>query len=359
MAGSGGAAGVLLGGILTDGLGWEWVLWINVPVALIALAFTPRLIPESRSTRSDRALRRGRRRHGDRRADGPGLRAGRRDRRRLGLDPDARPARRLGRAARRFVAIEQRSESPLVPFRIFSNRTLTGANVVGLMVGASLFSMFFFISLYMQQVLDYSAIKAGLRYLPLAVTIILAAGIGSQLVTKIGFKPVLAAGCVSIAIGLVWFSQVSVGGSFLTTCSGPRCSRPSGSGFGFVTSTIAAVSGVEEKESGLASGLINTSQQIGGAIGLAVLATVANSKTEDMFDAGADQASSRALERGLPDRLPRRRRFRGDRPDPDAGADPQRGQPRPRGAGRGRSRPDCLAAPADQPALKLGPSPTI
>jgi hypothetical protein len=160
------------------------------------------------------------------------------------------------------------------------------------MIGASLFSMFFFISLYMQQVLDYSAIKAGLSYLPLAVTIILAAGIGSQLVTKIGFKPVLAAGCVSIAIGLVWFSQVSVGGSFLGDVLGPSLFAAVGLGFGFVTSTIAAVSGVEEKESGLASGLINTSQQIGGAIGLAVLATVANSKTEDMFAEGADQVTA-------------------------------------------------------------------
>ncbi len=110
-----------------------------------------------------------------------------------------------------------------MPFSIFRVRTITGANVVGLLVGASLFSMFFFISLYMQQVLGYSAIKAGLSYLPLAVSIILSAGIASQLVTKVGFKPILATGMVLIAAGLLWFSQISVDGSFPATSSAPRC----------------------------------------------------------------------------------------------------------------------------------------
>ena len=119
-----------------------------------------------------------------------------------------------------FVAIELRSKAPLVPFRIFRLRTLTGANVVGLLLGASLFSMFYFISLYMQQVLGYSAIHAGLSYLPLAVTIIVAAGLGGQLVTRFGFKPILATGMLSIAAGLLWFSQVSVGGGFLTDILG-------------------------------------------------------------------------------------------------------------------------------------------
>src|SRR6185312_15775171 len=114
-----------------------------------------------------------------------------------------------------FVAIELRSKHPLVPFGIFRLRTLTGANVVGLLVGASLFSMFFFISLYMQQVLGYSAIKAGLSYLPLALTIIVSAGLASQLVTRLGFKPVMVAGMLFIAAGLIWFGQVSVGGSYL------------------------------------------------------------------------------------------------------------------------------------------------
>jgi MFS family permease len=185
-----------------------------------------------------------------------------------------------------FVAIELRSKAPLVPFRIFRLRTLTGANIVGLLLGASLFSMFYFISLYMQQVLGYSAIHAGLSYLPLAVTIILAAGIGGQLVTRFGFKPILAAGMLSVSAGLLWFSQVSVGGGFLTDILGASLLAAIGLGFGFVTSTIAAVSGVEDREQGLASGLINTSQQIGGALGLAVLSTIATSRTDHVMATG-------------------------------------------------------------------------
>src|SRR5262249_27834206 len=164
-----------------------------------------------------------------------------------------------------FIAVELRAAKPLVPFSIFRIRTLTGANVVGLLVGASLFSMFFFITLYMQQVLGYSPIHAGLSYLPLSVVIIASAGIASQLVTKLGYKPVLAVGLLFIAAGLLWFSRVSVGGGFTTDILGPSIFAAAGLGFAFVTTTIAAVSGVEEHEAGLARGLINTSQQIGGA----------------------------------------------------------------------------------------------
>ena len=286
VAGSGGAAGVLLGGVLTDGLGWEWVLWVNVPVALIALALSPRLIAESRAEHETRAF------------DVAGAvtvtaalsilvyaivdatDAGWGSTQTIGL---------LALSAvllAAFVAIELRSAKPLMPFSIFRIRTLTGANVVGLLVGASLFSMFFFISLYMQQVLGYSAIKAGLSYLPLALTIIASAAIASQLVTKLGYKPVLAAGLLFIFIGLAWFSRVSVSGGFTTDILGPSLFAAAGLGFAFVTTTIAAVSGVEESEAGLASGLINTSQQIGGALGLAVLSTVATSRTDDVMSSG-------------------------------------------------------------------------
>src|SRR5262249_26108250 len=150
----------------------------------------------------------------------------------------------------------------------------------------ALFSMFYFISLYMQQVLGWSAIHAGLSYLPLAVTIIIAAGLGGQLVTRFGFKPILATGMGSVAVGLVWFSQVSVGGGLVSGMLGPSLLAAIGLGFGFVTSTIAAVSGVEEREQGLASGLINTSQQIGGAIGLAILSTIATTRTDDVLATG-------------------------------------------------------------------------
>jgi EmrB/QacA subfamily drug resistance transporter len=286
VAGSAGAAGVLLGGILTDGLGWEWVLWVNVPVAAIALAFTPGLIPESRSESVTR--------HYDA-AGAVSITAGLSLLAYALLDASnsgwgsTKIVGLLGISAAliaAFVAIELRSKAPLVPFRIFRIRTLTGANVVGVLLGASLFSMFYFISLYMQQVLGYSAIHAGLSYLPLAVTIILAAGIGGQLVTRFGFKPILAAGMLFVAVGLAYWSQVSVGGGFLTDILGPSLLAAIGLGFGFVTSTIAAVSGVEEHEQGLASGLINTSQQIGGALGLAVLSTIATSRTDDVMASG-------------------------------------------------------------------------
>jgi EmrB/QacA subfamily drug resistance transporter len=301
VAGAGGAAGVLFGGILTDGLGWEWVLWINVPVALLVAALTPPLVAESRSESATRHF------------DTAGAvsvtaglsvlvyalvdatEAGWGSTQTLGL---------LGLSAAliaAFVAIELRSEAPLVPFRIFRLRTLTGANVVGLLVGASLFSMFFFITLYMQQVLGYSAIKAGLSYLPLALMIIVASAIASQLVTRIGFKPVLAAGMTLVAAALVWFSQVSVGGGFVTDILGPSLLAATGLGFAFVTTTIAAVSGIREQESGLASGLINTSQQIGGALGLAVLATIANSRTDDVVasSGGDPTALPNALTEGF------------------------------------------------------------
>jgi EmrB/QacA subfamily drug resistance transporter len=292
VAGSAGAAGVLLGGILTEGLGWEWVLWVNVPVSLIALALTPGLIPESRSESATR--------HYDA-AGALSVTAGLSLLAYALLDANssgwgstkiisllALSVALLGA----FVAIELRSKAPLVPFRIFRLRTLTGANVVGILLGASLFSMFFFISLYMQQVLGYSPIHAGLSYLPLAITIIVAAGLGGQLVTRFGFKAILAGGMLLIALGLVWFSRISVGGGFVSDILGPSLLAAIGLGFGFVTSTIAAVSGVEEQEQGLASGLINTSQQIGGALGLAVLSTIATSRTDDVLASGASNASA-------------------------------------------------------------------
>jgi EmrB/QacA subfamily drug resistance transporter len=284
VAGSGGAAGVLLGGVLTEGLGWEWVLWVNVPIGIAAAAIAPSLIAESRNEDETRHF------------DVAGAVAIT-----LGLSAlvfallDAESAgwgstQTIVTLAASvillaaFVAIERRSRAPLVPFSIFRRRTITGANVVGILVGASLFSMFFFISLYMQQVLHYSPIHAGLSYLPLAVSIILSAGIASALVTRVGFKPILAAGMVLIAAGLLWFSQISAHGSFLADILGPSLLAAVGLGFAFVPVTIAAVSGVADREQGLASGLINTSQQVGGALGLAILAAVANSTIDNSRD---------------------------------------------------------------------------
>jgi EmrB/QacA subfamily drug resistance transporter len=301
VAGSGGAAGVLLGGVLTEYAGWEWVLWVNVPIGLAAAAIAPRLIAETRSESETRAFDI---------AGAVSVTAG------LAAlvyalveAPDAGwgSGQTIGLLAGSlallgaFVAIERRSASPLVPFSIFRIRTLTGANVVGLLTGASLFSMFFFISLYMQNVLGYSAIKAGLSYLPLAVSIIIAAGVASQLVTKVGFKPILATGMLLISGGLLWFGQISPDGGFLSDVLGPSLLAAVGLGFAFVPQTIAAVSGVADREAGLASGLINTSQQIGGALGLAVLSTVAFPQIDDAAAASGGQPSLGALTDGYAD----------------------------------------------------------
>jgi EmrB/QacA subfamily drug resistance transporter len=284
VAGSGGAAGVLLGGVLTEYLGWEWVLWVNVPIGIAAAAIAPTLLAETRDE--------GEVRHFDV-AGAVTVTAGLSslvfalvDANEVGWGSTQTILTLVGSALllAAFVVIESRSRAPLVPFSIFRVRTISGANVVGLLVGASLFSMFFFISLYMQQVLGYSAIKAGLSYLPLAVSIILSAGIASQLVTKVGFKPILATGMALIAAGLIWFSQISVDGSFLGDILGPSLLAAVGLGFSFVPVTIAAVSGIEDREQGLASGLINTSQQVGGALGLAILAAVSSSVTGNSLD---------------------------------------------------------------------------
>jgi predicted MFS family arabinose efflux permease len=256
------------------------VLFVNVPITALAAALAPRLLVESRSA-------------GAKTFDVAGaftITAG------LSLlvytlvdanDAGWTSAQTLGLGAlavgliASFVTIELRSPEPLVPFGIFQNRTLTGANVAGVLTAASLFSMFFFISLYMQQVLGYDAMKAGLSYLPLAFGIIFAAGAASQLTTRFGFKPVFVAGLLLVAAGLLWFSRVSPGGTFAGDVLFPSLLAAVGLGFAFVSMTIGSVAGVSGQEAGLASGLINTSQQVGGALGLAILAAVATHTTGD------------------------------------------------------------------------------
>jgi len=299
VAGAGGAAGVLLGGILTSGLSWRWVLFVNVPIGLIAAALAPRTLTESR--REDAGGR----------FDIPGavtVTAG------LALLVYAVvDAVNVGWGSTRtiacltaavllliaFVIIELREHDPLMPFSIFRLRTLRGANIVGLLIGMSLFSMFFFISLYLQDVMHYSPIQTGVAYLPLAVGIIVSAGIASQLVTRLGFKIPLTIGMILIAAGLFWFAQVPAPhGSYLSDILGPSLLAAVGLGFAFVPVTIAAVTGTEPREAGLASGLINTTQQIGGALGLAILATVANSRTQDILNSGVHHTAI-ALTKGF------------------------------------------------------------
>jgi EmrB/QacA subfamily drug resistance transporter len=299
VAGAGGAAGVLLGGILTSGLSWRWVLFVNVPIGIAAAAFAPRLLVESHADDGTEGF------------DVPGaitVTAGLAllvyavvEAVNVGWGSTATLLRLAGAGAllAAFIGIELRQRHPLLPFSIFRLRTLRGADIVGLLIGMSLFSMFFFISLYMQDVLHFSPIKAGLSYLPLAVGIILSAGGASQLVTRVGFKPVLIAGMLLIAVGLLWFSRVRApGGSYAADVLGPSLLAAVGLGFSFVPVTIAAVTGVKPHEAGLASGLINTSQQVGGALGLAILATVANSRTQSLLHAG-NHSTSIALTKGF------------------------------------------------------------
>jgi EmrB/QacA subfamily drug resistance transporter len=299
VAGAGGAAGVLLGGVLTSGLSWRWVLFVNVPIGLAAAAMAPRTLAESRSDTASRSF------------DLPGavtvtgglalLVYAVVDAVNAGWGSTTTLLRLAGAAVLlvAFVVIELRQRSPLMPFSIFRLRTLRGSNIVGLLIGMSLFSMFFFISLYLQNVLHYSPIKTGISYLPLAIGIIVSAGLASQLVTRLGFKTPLIAGMLLIAGGLLWFSQVpATGGSFAADVLGPSLLAAFGLGLAFVPVTIAAVTGTRPHEAGLASGLINTSQQVGGALGLAILATVANSRTQDVLHAGI-HTTSVALTKGF------------------------------------------------------------
>jgi EmrB/QacA subfamily drug resistance transporter len=290
VAGAGGAVGVLLGGILTQ-IDWRLVLFVNVPVAVVAMLAAPRVLPEGKDPTEVKGF------------DLPGavsVTAG------LGLlvfalvkasqegwGTTATIVRLAVSAALlvAFVLIELRTKHPLLPFSIFRLRTLRGANIAGLLTGMSLFSMFLFISYYLQYVLGYSAIKTGIAYLPLAVAIILTAGAASQLVTRIGFKPTLIGGLVIVAVGLFWFSKISPNGSYLSDVLGPSILAGCGLGFTFVPVTIAAVSGTSGPQAGVASGLINTSQQIGGALGVAILVSVSTSRIADFGKAaGTHQA---------------------------------------------------------------------
>ena len=301
LAGGGAAAGVLLGGVLTTGIGWRWVLFVNVPIGLLAIALVPLLIAESRSSAQ----------HAGYDAAGAVSITG-------GLmllvytlvktsDVGWGSTRTIVLLALSaalialFVLIESRTRSPLMPLRIFRNRSVASADAVGLLVGAALLSMFFFLSLYLQQVLHYSALRTGVSYLPLAIGIILAAGIASALTSRFGAKPILIIGLAAIAGGMVWFSNVHASGSYSNDVLGPSLIVAVGLGFSFVPLTILAVTGTTDADAGLASGLINTAQQVGGAIGLAVLATVAASRTNTVLHAanGAHSALPAALTDGF------------------------------------------------------------
>jgi EmrB/QacA subfamily drug resistance transporter len=281
----GAVAGVLLGGILTDALSWEWIFYINIPVGLAALALTPLLLNESRDAhvKTFDAL-------------GAVLVTG-------GLitlvyaitqanDYGWGSVETIGLFTAAgvllagFVGWETRAKEPLMPFSIFRIKTVSAANISGLILGTVTFSMFLMLTLYMQQVLTYSPMRTGVAYLAVAATAILWSTVAAQLVNRVGVKPVIVAGMAFLTAGLLYFTQVSVGGSYLGDLLPGFLLIAVGLGFSFVPISIAALAGVRPSEAGLASGLFNTSQQIGGALGIAALSTIATTKTEDGVAAG-------------------------------------------------------------------------
>ncbi len=296
VGGFGAAAGVLLGGVFTDALSWEWIFFINVPVALAAITAAPFLLGESRDTRV-----------GGFDALGAVLVT-------AGLSTSvfaitkandygwgsAKSIELFAAAAvllAGFVLRENRAVHPLMSFSLFRIKTVTGANVAGFILGTTLFSMFLMLTLYMQQVLGYSAMKTGVAYLAVAGTSIFWATLASQLVTRVGVKPVLVAGMSLLTVGLVYFTQVSPGGSYLGDLLPGFLIIAVGMAFSFVSISIAALAGIPESDAGIASGLINTSQQIGGALGIAVLSAVAIAHTNDAI--GAGDTPSAALTSGF------------------------------------------------------------
>jgi EmrB/QacA subfamily drug resistance transporter len=282
----GAVAGVLLGGVLTDALSWEWIFFVNVPVGIAGFALAPFLLDESRDARIKSF-------------DIPGatlVTAGL-----VTLVYGITQANNHGWGSAETIGIfaaaaallvafavwERRAAEPLVPASFLRLRTVVGANVAGLILGTAIFAMFLMLTLYMQQVLGYSAMKTGLAYLAVAGTAIFWSALAAQLVTRIGVKPVLAIGMTALSAGLVYFTQVSVGGSYLGDLLPGFLLIGVGLGFSFVPISIAALAGVQPAEAGLASGLINTSQQIGGALGIAALSAIATSTTSNSLGDGS------------------------------------------------------------------------
>jgi EmrB/QacA subfamily drug resistance transporter len=289
VGGVGAAAGVLFGGVLVDFLSWEWIFFVNVPVGVAALLLSPILLAESRDTRAQGFD-----------AIGALLVTAGLSLLVLGITQgygwgwgSAETIAVFVAAAillLAFVGWEQRAQDPLVPFSIFRLQTLAAANIVGFILGTALFAMFLMLTLYMQQVLGLSPLETGVGYLAVAGTAIIWANVAAAAVTRVGVKPALVFGMTMMTVGLLTFTQVSPGGSYWTDLFPGFLIIGLGMPFAYVPVTIAAVAGTRQDEAGLASGLINTSQQIGGAVGIAILSTIAVTTTTDDLGAGTQQA---------------------------------------------------------------------
>jgi EmrB/QacA subfamily drug resistance transporter len=283
LGGGGAAVGVLAGGILTTYLSWRWIFFVNIPVGAVAFALAPRFVRESRADEKKSLDV----------AGAVTVTAG------LALlvyavskAPDhgwgsAWTLSRLLIAVAlllAFVGIEARAKDPLMPFSIFRIKTVAGANVCGLFLGAITFANFFLLTLYVQQVLGYSAIKTGVTFVVTAGSAVVWAGLAQSLTTRIGVKPVLAAGFVAMTAGAIYYTQIPVSGSFVSALLPGYLLIGFGLPFTFIPVSIAALAGVGYDEAGLASGLINTTQQIGGAVGIAVCASVSVSRFNTLIE---------------------------------------------------------------------------
>jgi EmrB/QacA subfamily drug resistance transporter len=283
---AGATVGVIAGGLLTRYVGWEYIFYLNVPIGVVALALAPRIVPESRLATTRR------------RFDALGAITGTGGLVLLVVAISQAP--QYGWGATRtmallvasaallvaFLVIENRVKEPLLPLSIFRLHTLAGANVAGLLLGGSFFAFIFVGTLYMQQVLHYSALQSGVAWLAASLTSIALAGVSQALVTRGGAKVVMAIGMALIGAGVLWATQVPVHGHFVGNLLGPFMVAGAGTAFAFIPISIAALAGVEEHRAGLASGLLNTSQQLGGAIGIAIASSVAASHTQAMLQTG-------------------------------------------------------------------------
>ena len=289
---SGATVGVIAGGLLTRYAGWQYIFFLNVPIGAAALALAPRVVPESRLVTQRR------------RFDPFGAVTVTGGLSLLVYAISTAPQAGWGAprtvvllavsvaALAAFLLIETRAEAPLMPLRIFRLRTLAGANAVGLLLGGSFFAFIFIGTLYMQQVLGYSALRAGLAWLAATLTSVAFAGLAQALVTRGSAKVVMAAGMAMIGGGALWATQVPARGEFWADLAGPFLITGVGTAFAFIPVSIAALAGIAEHEAGLASGLINTSQQLGGAIGVAVASTIAASRVTTLLHQGAGQAAA-------------------------------------------------------------------
>jgi EmrB/QacA subfamily drug resistance transporter len=292
LGGSGAAAGVLFGGILVKYLGWEWIFFVNVPVGALVFALTEGIVPESRADVADR------------RFDAAGaitVTGG------LALLVYAiSKAPDVGWGSARtillliasvailagFLAIELRERAPLMPFAIFRNRSLSGANVVGFVLGMVIFANFFVLTLYVQQVLGWSALKTGVTFLATAGTTVIWAGVSQALTTKIGPRAVMTAGLLIMALAILFYTQIPVDGHYWPDLLPSYLIFALGMAFAFVPISIAALTGVAPHQAGLASGLLNTSQQIGGAIGVAIATTIFTTQSKDLLKSGHTPADA-------------------------------------------------------------------